>query len=185
MNRTTNRATNRAQRGVTILVVLILLLVMLLGGLVLGRVGGAGTLVAGNVMMKERALQASEVGVNTAYASVRALTTSQLASDTGGWYFAAERVPDADGLPSGVDWGGTAGASMDVGGFTVQYVVERICATAAPADVTSQCLLKMVDIPVKDASGLTPPLAQQFRITVRVTAPKGTRTYVQALVTRG
>jgi type IV pilus assembly protein PilX len=181
------RAGNRGQRGVTILVVLILLSVMLLGGLALSRMAGAGTLVAGNVMMKERALQASEVGINTAYANVRSLSTSQLGSDTGGWYFAAERTPDADGLPSGVDWSdtGAAGPSIDVGGFTVRYVVERICSTAAPADVAGECLLKMVDIPVKDASGLTPPMAQQFRVTVRVTGPKDTRTYVQALVTRG
>ena len=118
---------------------------------------------------------------------MRALTTSQLASDTGGWYFAAERAPDANGLPSGLDWSspGAAGASVNVGAFTVQYVVERICATAAPTDVAGQCLLKVVDIPIKDASGLAPPMAQQFRITVRVTGPKDTRTYVQALVTRG
>ncbi len=182
-----NRAKSRVERGVTVLVVLILLSVTLLGGLVLARMAAAGSLVAGNVMMKERALQASEVGINTAYASVRALTTSQLASDTGGWYFAAERAPDANGLPSGLDWSspGAAGASVNVGAFTVQYVVERICATAAPTDVAGQCLLKVVDIPIKDASGLAPPMAQQFRITVRVTGPKDTRTYVQALVTRG
>jgi hypothetical protein len=173
---------------VTIVVVLILMSVMLLGGLALARMAGVGTLVAGNVTMRERALQASEVGINTAYASVRALTTSQLAANAGGWSLAAERTPDANGLPSGVDWNGTgasAPAAIDINGYSVQYVVERMCATAAPADIASECLLKGVDIPVKDASGLAPPVAQQFRITVRVTGPRDTRTYVQALVTRG
>lgn len=181
-----SRGGRGGQRGVTVLVVLILLSVLLLGGLSLARMTGAGTLVAGNVMLKEQALQASEIGINTAYAAVQALTTSQLGDDTGGWYFAAERAPDADGLPTGVDWDGAAAATLNgSGGYTVRYVVERVCATAAPADIPSECLLKLVDIPVKDASGLTPPMAQQFRVTVRVTGPKDTRTYVQALITRG
>lgn len=178
--------TRRAQGGITILVVLILLSVMLLGGLALARMAGVGTLVAGNVMMKERALQASEAGINTAYARLRGLTTSQLGTNAGGWYFAAQRATDGDGLPSGVDWHSASGAaSVDVDGYTVQYVVERVCVTAAPAEIQRECLLKVVDIPVRDASGLTPPMGQQFRITVRVTGPKDTHTYVQALVTRG
>lgn len=46
----------RRQQGVTLIVVLVLLLVMLLGGLSMARMSEVGTLVAGNVSFKERAV---------------------------------------------------------------------------------------------------------------------------------
>lgn len=179
------KPTNRSQRGVTILVVLMLMSVMMLGGLALARMAGVGTLVAGNITMKERALQASEVGVNTAYASLRALPLTT--SNVGGWYFATALDQTAEGLPDGIDWSGTGptSTSTTVGAYTVRYVVERMCSTMPNVNVERECLLKVVAIEPVDASGLAPPMAQQFRITVRVTGPKDTRTFVQALVTRG
>jgi hypothetical protein len=32
---------------------------------------------------------------------------------------------------------------------------------------------------------LDPPNAKQFRVTIRVTGPKGTQTWVQSMVTKG
>ena len=59
----------RAPRGVTMLMVLLLLSVMLIGGMALARITEIGSLAAGNSSYREASLQASEVGLNTAYAA--------------------------------------------------------------------------------------------------------------------
>ena len=67
------RTFRRSQRGVTILVVLVLLAVMLLGGLAMARMTEIGTLASGNTAFREASLQASEVGLNEAYAALQAV----------------------------------------------------------------------------------------------------------------
>lgn len=166
------------------LIVLVLLSVMVLGGLALARMTEVGTLIAGNTAFKESAVQASEVGVNTAYARVQALATEE--ADAGNWYFARMLDQTGDGLPDDLDWDATP--ELTAGAFSVRYVVERMCDTLPVADPQQQCLLKR-DESIKSskagAEEYDPPSGKQFRITVRVIGPKNTRTFVQALVTRG
>lgn len=175
----------RAQRGVTMLVVLVLLSVMLLGGLALARLSEVGTLASGNTTYHEGALQASEVGLNTAFMAVRNLTAEDAA--VGNWYQPTPVSKDSNGLPA-VDW--SAAPSITVGQMNVSYVVERACSVATLTDELRECLVKQQ--PNKEgvsrsagAEKIPPPMARQFRVTVRVTGPKGTQTFVQSLVTRG
>lgn len=183
---TPRRLKARAERGVTMLVVLILLTIMLLGGMALARMVEVGTLSAGNVAYREAALQASEVGVNTAFAAVNALTDETSAS--GAWYTPAELAKDGNGLPS-VDWTSASIPKITVGTMTVQYVAERACTVANVTYPLRQCLVKQIPQPQSrrpppDGGRPDPPNSRQFRITVRVTNERGTETYVQALVTR-
>lgn len=181
---TPRRLKARAERGVTMLVVLILLTIMLLGGMALARMVEVGTLSAGNVAYREAALQASEVGVNTAFAAVNALTDETSAS--GAWYTPAEIAKDGNGLPS-VDWTSASIPKITVGTMTVQYVAERACTVANVTYPLRQCLVKQIPQPESRKAGAEqqdPPNSKQFRITVRVTNERGTETYVQALVTR-
>lgn len=175
----------RAQRGVTMLVVLVLLSVMLLGGLALARLSEVGTLSSGNTAYHEGALQASEVGLNTAFMAVRNLTAEDAA--IANWYQPTPVAKDASGLPT-VDW--SVAPSVTVGQMTVSYVVERACSVATLTDELRQCLVKQVYEPegTSRSAGtekIPPQTARQFRVTVRVTGPKGTQTFVQSLVTRG
>lgn len=175
--------TRRAQRGVTMLVVLVLLSVMLLGGLALARLTEIGTLAAGNSMYRETSLQASEVGLNTAYLAVRALANEETA--VAGWYWPSVRPRDAAGLPD-VDW--AAAPALTVGTMEVRYVVERSCTVAPVTAPLRECLVKQIPQTASRVAGpepLDPPNSKQFRITVRVTGPKGTRTWVQSLITKG
>jgi type IV pilus assembly protein PilX len=175
-----------AQRGVTMLVVLVLLSVMLLGGLALARLSEVGTLASGNTAYHEGALQASEVGLNSALVAVKALASEESAIT--GWYSPTPLTKDSQGLPSGVDW--SAAPAVTVGQMNVRYVVERACSVAVLTDELRQCLVKQE--PDKEGTSraagtekIPPPTARQFRVTVRVTGPKGTQTFVQSLVTRG
>jgi Tfp pilus assembly protein PilX len=166
------------------LVVLVLMTVMLLGAMALARVSEVATLASGNAASHDTALQASEVGVNTAFAAVRALASED--TNVAGWYSATALAKDADGLPTGIDWANAP--EVVVGTMSVRYVVERVCSVTPVTDSLRQCLVKHIPQPGSNAAGkeaLDPPNAKQFRITVRVTGPKGTQAFVQSLVTRG
>ena len=178
-----HRARPRQQHGVTMVVVLVLLSVMLLGGMALARMTEVGTLASGNAAFREASLQASEVGVNTAYQAVRDLTNEN--SNAGSWYFATAQALDANGVPT-VSF--DTATEVVVGAYSLRYVVDRVCTGALPVtDPLRQCLVKQVPQieSSTDREKPDPPTARQFRITVRVTGPKDTRAWVQALMTKG
>ena len=174
----------RAQQGVTMLIVLMMLSVMLLGGLALTRLTEIGTLASGNASYHEAAMQASEVGINTAYVAVKAITNEDTAIT--GWYWPSAQTKDGNGLPS-PDW--SAAPSVTVGQMTVRYVAERACSTSPVTNAPRQCLIKQDPQPpqghTQGEEQLDPMNSRQFRITVRVTGPKGSTTWVQSLVTKG
>jgi Tfp pilus assembly protein PilX len=169
--------------GSTLFVVMILLVVMMLGGLAAARMTEVATLASGNSARRDAALQASEIGVNTAYAAVKALADTE--ASVAPWYYAVAQAQGADGLPT-LNFDATP--QIVVGAYTVNYVVERLCAGTLPLDdAMRQCLVKQVDVLASAAGGeaVEPPMSAQFRITVRVSGPKNTRVWVQSLVTKG
>jgi Tfp pilus assembly protein PilX len=175
----------RAEQGVTMLVVLVLMSIMLLGGMALAKLTEAGTLASGNTAYREASLQASEVGLNTVYERIRDDLTNEEA-DSAGWYWATTQDTDTKGVPQ-VDF--DAAPTVEVGNYTVAYVAERLCEGALPVtNALRQCLVKQIpQIESADASRERPdpPTSKQFRVTIRVTGPKDTRTWVQSLITKG
>lgn len=164
-------------------VVLVLLTVMLLGGMALARMTEVGTLAAGNAAFRETSLQASEVGVNTAFAAVQALVDEN--TSAGNWYYATTQAQDANGVPT-VDF--DLAPELVVGAYRVRYVVDRVCTGAMPVtEPLRQCLVKQVPQIESNTNREKPdpPTARQFRITVRVMGPKDTQAWVQALITKG
>lgn len=178
----------RTQSGVTMLVVLVLLSVMLLGGMALARLTEVGTLASGNTAYREASIQASEVGLNTVFARIRGadLANANEENDIAGWYWATAQDTDDKGIPE-VDF--DAAPTVAVGSYTVSYVAERLCEGALPVtDARRQCLVKQIpQIESADANREKPdpPISKQFRVTIRVTGPKDTRTWVQSLITKG
>lgn len=173
----------RVQRGVTILVVLLLMSVMVLGGMALARVTEIGTLATGNNATREASLQASEVGINTAYVATQALASEE--ANSGTWYWATTQAADANGMPN-VAWANAP--EVVVGSYSVRYIVERLCNTAPVTDTLRQCLVRQVPQVSSSRVGhdeVDPPNTRQFRITVRVLGPKDTETWVQTLVSKG
>lgn len=175
----------RRQRGVTMLVVLVLLSVMLLGGMALAKLTEVGTLATGNTAFREASLQASEVGLNTAYQRIREDLDDE-DTDLAGWYWASMQASDAYGVPT-VDF--DAAPEIAVGPYTVRYVVERLCETATVTNALRECVVKAEPDPNASrqagAEALDPPNSRQFRVTVQVVGPKETRTWVQSMITKG
>ena len=171
------------RRGVTILVVLILMSVMVLGGMALARVTEIGTLATGNNAAREASLQASEVGINTAFAATQALASEE--TNSGNWYWATTQAADANGMPN-IAWG--SAPEVVVGAYSVRYIVERLCSAAPVTDTLRQCLVRQVpqtDSSRVGAEAVDPPNTRQFRITVRILGPKDAETWVQTLVSKG
>jgi type IV pilus assembly protein PilX len=173
----------RQQEGVTVVITLVLLVVMLLGGVALSRMTEVGTLAAGNAAYHEAAVQASEVGINTAYTAVRALVDEE--NTFGNWYFPQTQAVDAYNVPV-INW--TAMPEVTVGNYSVRYVVDRLCNTLPVNDAIRECLNKsqddLISRQVKPEDMPDPNSARLFRITVRVTGPKDTQTFVQSMITR-
>lgn len=173
----------RDQRGMTMVIVLVLLTVMLLGGVALARMTEVGTLASGNAAFREASLQVSEVGINTAFVAVQALTDEN--TNNGNWYYAQTQAQDANGVPT-VSF--DTAPEVVVGAYSMRYVVDRVCSGALPVtDPLRQCLVKQVPQleSATDREKPDPPTARQFRITVRVTGPKDTRAWVQVLAHKG
>jgi type IV pilus assembly protein PilX len=173
----------RPQRGVTLLIILLILAVMLTSALVLARGSVVDTLLAGNIERGQGAALAADVGIATAFEELKALT------DTGidrNWYFTTPLSNDIDGLPEVPDW--TAVRELQVGPYQVHYIVERLCRTLTVTDDLSQCLMSENPPKVRNAiEGEEPvatPAQRSYRATVRVSGPKGTQSWAQALLTR-
>jgi type IV pilus assembly protein PilX len=175
----------RRQRGMTMLMVLVLMTVMLLGGMALARITEIGTLAAGNSAFREASLQASEVGLNNAFAAVRGLVDEEVA--TGSWYWPTIQAADTKGIPTVVNWTNTP--QITVGSYTVTYAVERLCSVTPVSNSLVQCLVKEQPSKIESArpndDPLESPNSHQFRITVRVVGPKDTETWIQSLMTKG
>lgn len=167
------------------LVVLVLLSVMLLGGMALAKLTEVGTLAAGNTAFREASLQASEVGLNTAYQRIREDLADE-DTDQAGWYWATMQDTDDSGVPE-LDF--DAAPEIEVGPYVVRYVAERLCDTADVTNALRQCVVKQEPDPQKSkvagAEALDPPNSRQFRVTIQVTGPKDTRTWVQSMITKG
>lgn len=176
----------RKQRGASLLVVLVMLAGLIFAALALARVTETSTLVSGNMSYKAAALQASEVGLSEAYATLQAMATSE-DTNQAGWYFATMQPADASGLPSTIDWD-TVTKKVSVGPYEARYVIERLCSGALPVtDPENQCFLERVPAAGSAKAGteaMESPAVKQFRLTVSVTGPKNARTFVQSIATR-
>ena len=175
-----NSRTHKRQQGASLLLVLVLLTVMLLGIVTIARRGEANVLVNGTVANKDAALQASEVGVSEAYASLHALTTPDTADPS--WYYPTKQVDDTAGLPTGITWSNMK--TVSVGAYTVRYLVERLCTVSPVTDIANQCSIKTAyngDSSKAGTEALLSVPGVQYRITVNVTGPKNINTLVQAL----
>lgn len=185
MNNRHRHLGSRRQAGVTMLVVLVLLSVMLLGGMALAKLTEVGTLASGNTAYREASIQASEVGLNTVFQRIREDIANE-ENNIDGWYWATAQATDAKGMPE-VDF--EEAPTVTVGAYTVAYVAERMCDTTPVTNALRQCLVKQEPDPnasrAAGAEALDPPNSRQFRVTIRVTGPKDTRTWVQSLITKG
>lgn len=197
------------QRGLVLFLALIALVAISLAAVALIRSVDTSTLIAGNLAFKQAATTSADAGVDAAIALLTTMRDSNgtknvlndathtfnitnLATRPG--YFS--NADPALNLTADATWDDVNNILMgtDSSGNTVRYIIQRMCRTANVAIQTADCLFStstedtngrgiklpsnICDGPGCPVSGQTP----QIRITVRVTGPKNTVSYVQAFV---
>lgn len=165
--------------------VLIVLMVLLLGSALVMRSGETVTLMVGNSAMRDAGVRAADLGVNQAFAYVRDLSTEE--SDAPPRYFAMRQSLDNAGLPATAAWSSIP--SEPIGNHAVQWVVERLCQGVQPViDVLGQCQVSQTEVAGSNRGGWGTPVqsdpVKYFRVTVRVTGPRGSEQFVQTLTAR-
>lgn len=180
------RPTAPDQGGVVLVVALIMLVAMTLAGIALVRSMDTANLIAGNFGFRQGAVQASDAGVEAALAALPNLVSTSLDTNIANRYYATMQTLDARGVPSGVNF--DSAYSTMAGGYTANYVIERLCTGALPVtNIQANCVS---DPPASGGSGTNKAGGVQFtsstmvyyRVTVRVTGPRDTVAFVQAIL---
>lgn len=185
------------QRGIVLIVALVVLVAITVAGMAMIRSVDTATLVAGNLAFQQAATHAADKGVEQAIAmlKVKGTEASLASSDPSNGYFATLSAADspAAGQSWQAFWQATLAASARDGGEDqfgnhIYYVVHRQCAFAAPPQsggcVASPAVMEERDNDqgVGPAPKIRVPTAVYYRITVRVTGPRRTESYVQSYV---
>jgi len=196
----------RRQQGVVLLIALIVLVAMTLAGLGLIRSIDTGVLVSGNIGYRESAVASGDSGVEVARTwlinNQATLNNDQTAF---GYYSTRQDSVDLTGnktvgTADGVDWGGSnpsapvkafdAGTTVDGTGNHIYYVIQRLCKVPGSIndplqDCTTIAVTGMGSSQnAPDYSGYALAIKNEvyYRITSRIEGPKGTVSYVQAIV---
>lgn len=196
----------RAQRGVVLIVALIILVAMTLAGIGLVRSVDIANIIAGNLAFRQAATRSGDTGIETAIAWLEAnnagatLQNDIPASGYSATGNSAARSPAA-GVSWDTYWSTLSGANRiryllvdnngapipDGAGNTVAFVIDRMCALAGASDGASCTSSTAVSSAGGSSmeSGEKPfefSSATYYRITARIAGPRGTVSYVQAMV---
>lgn len=186
------------QQGLVLFIALIVLVAMSLAGIALMRGVDTGTLIAGNLAFKQNTTSVGDLGVETARNWLLAQAATSLYNDntsSGTAYFATMQSSlDLLGNDPGktdYNWNAAATVASPPSGYSVRYVIHRLCDSVGNP-VSVNCI-KAAASGSTTASGtkgaaaygsfaISVPTNAYYRITVRVTGPRNTLSYVQSVV---
>lgn len=204
-NRTVMPARGR-ERGAVLFLALIALVAMTIAALALVRAVDTANVISGNFAFKQSTLQMADIGIEAAVTALPTITTTSLDaawSSSGACTTACQYYPtmaastdtkgkpltaDANGVIYTIDWSSVPTVAAPISGYEIRYVIDRLCQGPAPVtDVVGKCLS---DTPIaggtKKSGGVVFSATNTifYRVTVRVTGPRSTESYVQAILSR-
>ena len=195
------------QRGLVLFFALIALVAMSLAALTLVRSVDTTTLISGNLAFRQAATTSGDGSVETAITAMQAINTAGLALNVYmdiahpfntnnpviGYYSFTDSLLNLTASTTWVD-GVSSPAVVDASGNTTRYVIQRMCRNANQLLSTTNCLFsgeaknkdgRSVALPSSICEGAGCPKAGQlpvYRVTTRITGPKNTVSYIQAMV---
>jgi type IV pilus assembly protein PilX len=189
----------RAQRGVTLIIAMVSLVILTIGAVALVRSSNVSSLMSGNFAFKRDITTQSERAVAAALTSLRTGSlsnpTTREANVLGNNYSGVQLSSNAHGIPNALtdesvysSAGFTAGDIVDsTSNLKIRYVIDRLCIAGTTAFDPARCVVVSSK---GDSSGGDPLLSKLtggvpvpvYRISVRVTGPRGAQTYTQATV---
>lgn len=195
---------HRAQRGVVLFIALIVLVAMTLAGIALMRAVDTGTIIAGNLAFRQNATYVGDIGVETARTWLltngagNTLYADQPAVSGGAGYWSTMQsgvdLLGSDPLVPDFQWNDSASINVTApappNGYSVRYVIHRLCdAPGDPAGVncvrssgTSSSTSSTKGAAAYGSYAITSPTSAFYRITVRVSGPRSSVSYIQAMV---
>ena len=193
-------AVRRRQSGVVLLVALIMLIAMTLAALALVRSVDTTNLIAGNLSFQQAATHAGDRGVEAAIAWVEnnpGLLTSNVPASG----YVANGLTAAPGKPAHETWDAywarvwaprpaVALATDAATGTTVNYVIDRLCTHIGSPTGGAICsespIVGVLPGNAEEAGEKQIAAASQvyYRITARITGPRNTLSYVQAVIAK-
>lgn len=181
------------QGGAVLLVAAVVLALMFLASLGVLRAADTGNLISGNYAFQQASTQASDRAIGDALTQLQTLVVSGGANTAVANRYLAlkDTAVDSRGIPSAVDWSAVAcvdpnGTSItncaaDSGGYRIQYVIERQCASnptfANIADIRAKCEYEPSAGALSASS-----IGVRYRILVRVRGPRGTEGWFESVV---
>ena len=186
------------QRGVVLIIALIVLVAMAMAGIALVRSVDVATQVAGNLAFRQAGVQAADAGVEVARKWLMA-PPSSLQQDIAPSYYSSWNggVTSNPAVfdPATFDWDGKSALATDAAGNTAAYVIHRMCQlNGDPALTATNCLTAPTSASgnsnqIKGGGefgcvGTTCNASNNpyYRITIRVSGPRNTVTYVQSVI---
>jgi Tfp pilus assembly protein PilX len=184
----------RTQRGVVLFLALIMIVVLMLAGLALVRSVSTTNVIAGNLAFKQAATNSADTGIEAAIAWLEANNnaTTLGANQTGAVKYLAARQDPAAGQSWDAFWNSLPATvvntmAADASDNTVSYVIHRLCNATGPSS-TAGCSAPPNFSSSEGSSRGAGVVALKsdpqvyYRITARVAGPRGTVSYVQAVV---
>lgn len=194
-------AARRAQQGVILIITLIAMVALALGCVALLRGVDSGNLIAGNMAFRQATMQAADIGVDSAFNALPNIISTSLDSNIANQYFAVRQTTDSAGIPTTVTWSsvpcrnpngdGTSVTCSDQA-YQIKYIIDRLCDGTLPiTDVLGKCYTDTTESSntsgskKANAAVFSKAGAIYYRITVQVTGPRNSQSYVQAIVSHG
>lgn len=183
------------EKGLVLIFALIIMAAMIVAVLALLRSNDTSNSLTTNMVLKEGALISGNNAIEAAIAELNALSVTDLRTNNAskGYYSTGQTNVD---VKTGINWTGEGSGIFakvlpkDSLGNTSAYVIHRMCETAGPVE-TSGCVTNIQaagnDTSSKGGAGLTPlsgTVSVYYRITIRVSGPKNTQGFLQAMVYR-
>ncbi len=185
------------QRGITLVITLIVLVSMLLAVIGLTRSVDTSNVIAGNLSFKQAAVHSGDAGIEAAIAWLEKNSGGALWMDNqaAGYHSKIENpVPgqawDAYWTSVLQPWG-VITLPQDSAGNTVAYTIHRLCPAPGDPNTPGQVCAASTQqvsnnrIGTSQGAGQTALISlsqQYYRITVQITGPRNTVSYVQAIV---
>lgn len=192
------RSRQAAQRGVVLLVALVVLVAISIAGIAMIRSVDTATLVAGNLAFQQAATHAADKGIESAVTMLREKATSgALNTNDGSNGYVATLGGATDNPVTNQSWqqfwkDSLSASAREIPGSPdefqnrIFYVVHRLCANALPPGAGGQCVASPA---ITTSTGndeepgsvkLKAAAQVYYRITVRVSGPRKTESYVQS-----
>ncbi len=200
MSALSRRRPARRQRGVILFIALIVLVAMSLAGIALMRSVDTNVLIAGNLAFRQSTTMMGDIGVEAARSWLSANVASLNSNQPGGnnhywanWQSGLDFVGTTAATSDDYNWAQSATVTSPDPAYVISYVVHRLCAGEGKSTDTT-CMTSAVGAGSTGASGGTkgtvtygtqarPGISSIFyRVTVRVTGPRNTVSFVQALL---